>query len=214
MSEKYVKIAAIIGIIACVGDFLFLFVFASYEPGYNHLKDTMSSLGASASPVSTEISVWWIIMGFLFIFFGIGFRFAFSRKNRYALIASFLIITYGMGEGIGSGVFKADRLAEGLSTSAIIHDIVGGIGVVTILLLPLIMLKVIPKNLISGFHKMSVIIFIIGIVTLMLFMFRFIPSANEFIATYKGLWQRLFVFNNYFYLITIAVIILTHKNIP
>jgi hypothetical protein len=145
-SVKYISVSAAACITASIGEFIALFVFGAYFPGYNHLKDTMSKLGASVSPVADEVSLWWIIMGLLFIFFGTGFRKAFSEKGLYARAASWLIILYGFGEGIGSGAFKANRIPDGLTFSLIIHDILGGIGVAAILLLPLVMQKVITRN--------------------------------------------------------------------
>ena len=195
-------------IIACIGEFVTLSVFGAYYPGYSHLKDTMSSLGASNSPVSDEISIWWVIMGLLLIFFGTGFKKAFSEKGLYAKGASWLILLYGFGEGIGSGAFKANHVANSLAISAIIHDILGGIGVTAILLLPLIMQKVITKNEMPVFYRMSKIVFISGILTVLLFLFRYSSNEHSFFTIYKGLWQRLFMLNTYIYLTTIALLML------
>ncbi len=172
------------------------------------LKDTMSILGASVSPVAHAASIWWVIMGLLLIFFGIGFRKAFSEKGLFAKGASWLIILYGFGEGIGSGAFKANHIVNGLTTSLLIHDILGGIGVAAILLLPLIMQKVVEKNENPVFFRMSKIIFITGIITVLLFLFRYLPDENNFLSVYKGLWQRLFMLNTYIYLTTIAILMI------
>jgi hypothetical protein len=211
-TARYIIISAIFCIIACMGEFVALFVCGAYYPGYSHLRDTMSSLGSSVSPVSDEISIWWIIMGLLFIFFGTGFKKAFSDKGLYCNIASWLIILYGFGEGIGSGAFKADHVANGPSILLTIHDILGGIGVIAILLLPLIMQKVIDKNEMPGFYRMSKIIFISGIITVLLFLFRFSSNENNFFTVYKGLWQRLFMLNTYIYLATIAIIMIKNSS--
>lgn len=147
-------------------------------------------------------------MGFLFIFFGIGVRKAFPEKGLYSGIASWFIILYGFGEGIGSGAFKANHIVNNLTTSAVIHDILGGIGVTAILVLPLIMLKVITKNEMPVFHRMSKIVFIAGIITVGLFLFRYSSNENNFFTLYKGLWQRLFMLNTYLYFSSIAVIMI------
>jgi hypothetical protein len=207
-SGKYINVSALACIIACTGEFVALFVFGAYYPGYNQLKDTMSSLGASNSPVSGEISLWWVIIGLLLIFFGTGFKIAFSEKGVYAKVASWLIMLYGFGEGIGSGVFKADHLVNELKISTTIHDILSGIGVTAILLLPLIMLKLITKNEMPVFHRMSKIVFICGIITVLLFLFRYSSNENNFFTVYKGLWQRLYMLNTYIYLTTVAILII------
>ena len=192
---------------------MILFILGSYDPGYSHLRDTMSSLGAAVSPVSDAISLWWISMGVFLIIFGIGLQKAFSEKGSYARIASLLIILYAIGEGIGSGVFKANRTADGPTTSAMIHDILGGIGVTAILIFPMIMQKVISKREMPFFHRMSWIVFICGIVLTFLFLLRYLPDKNNFFLIYKGLWQRLFMLNTYTYLITLSILMLNRQKI-
>jgi hypothetical protein len=203
-STNFIIFSAIACIIACFGEFVFMFILGSYFPGYNQLKDTMSSLGASISPVSNQISLWWVIMGVLLIFFGIGIRMAFNNNRKHTNVASWLIILYGFGEGLGSGLFKANHTVTGVTNSAIIHDALGGIGVAAILVLPLFMVKVIPKNEAPGFYRMSRIIFVTGLLTVALFLFRYSSDPNNVLLVYKGLWQRLFMLNTYVYLTTIA----------
>ena len=209
---KYITFSAVTCIMVCIGEFVALFVFGTFYPGYNHLKDTMSSLGASGSPVSDEISIWWVTMGVLIIFFGTGFNRAFSEKGVYAKVAAWLIMLYGFGEGIGSGAFKANHIINELSVSGIIHDTLGGIGVTAILLLPLIMQKVITKNEIPAFYRMSQIVFITGIIIELLFSFRYSSNVNNFFKIYKGVWQRLFLLNTCAYLTSIAILMIKKQN--
>lgn len=187
-----------------MGDLISLFVLGTTYPGYSHLKDTVSKLGSSKSPASVQISILWVIVGVLLIIFGIGFYKFFLKRGRYAKLASGLIILYGIGEGIGSGAFKADRITNVLTTSGIIHEVFGGIGVISILLFPLIMQKVITKNEKPVFYQMSQIVFISGIILILLFLLRYLPDQTNFFAMYKGLWQRLFILNTYIYLLSIA----------
>lgn len=209
-NSKFIIISSIICIIACIGEFVFMFILGAFYPGYNQLKDTMSSLGASISPVSNIISVWWVIMGVLFIIFGAGFKKAFQEKRIYTDICALLIILYGLGEGIGSGLFKANHIVDtdNLTLSGVIHDIVGGIGVTAILIFPLLMQKVITTNENTSFKKLSQIVFVLGIVSILLFLFRFSGDGNNFLTTYKGLWQRLFMLNTYIYFSIIAVLMI------
>jgi hypothetical protein len=208
-----ILIAACAGIVACVGDFAVLFILGTFYPGYNQLKDTMSSLGASVSPISNLISIWWIILGFLFVIFGLGFRLSFDTKSKNAALASWSIIIYGIGEGIGSGAFKADRIHNALTLSATVHDFLGGIGIIFILVLPLLMLRIIPKSQNQSFRTISWIVFITGTISLILFTCRFLPDTTNFITTHKGLWQRVFMAIIYTYLVLIAIrMIRTRKN--
>ena len=197
--------------VVSVGELLSTFAMGPFYPGYSQLKETMSALGASDSPISGPISAWWIIMGFLLILFGLGFRRTFLVGGASARLASWLIMLYGFGEGFGSGAFKANYIAGEFTNSAMVHDTLGGIGVVAILILPLVMLWVISKEEMPRFHRLSKIIFVTGIATVLLFMFRFSSSSDNFLAEFKGLWQRLFMLNTYIYLVTIAVIMWKHQ---
>ena len=209
---KLVRVAAIICITACIADFAILFLYCSYYPGYSQLKNTISSLGASISPVSKLISVWWTLIGIIFIFFGFVFRKAFDKKLKNVKFASVLIMLYGLGEGIGSGLFKADIIAGKMTGSFIMHNILGGIGVVAALILPLVMLTTMTKKNRCGFYLFSWIVFVIGLITMFLFTIRF-SSKDNLINLYRGLWQRLFMLNLYLYFITISVIMYYKKSI-
>jgi hypothetical protein len=210
---SYIKVSALACIIACIGEFASIFILGNYYPGYNQLKDTMSSLGASVSPVSDLISAWWIIMGFLMLIFGTGFYMSFKPNGKYAQIGALLIILYGFGEGIGSGAFKADSIGDELTNYAVVHDILGGVGVVAILVFPLFVKKLVSVYRIPYFRQFSNIIFITGIFLILLFMFRFSNDGNSFLTVYKGLWQRLFMLNTYIYLTTIAILMLKPKQV-
>jgi hypothetical protein len=205
-SKHIVKLSCIACVIACVGDFATMLFLGTYYPGYSQLKNTMSSLGASISPVSNEMSAWWIIAGFFFIFFGIGFKQAFYSKGKLAVFASWLIILYGLGEGIGSGAFKADFIGNSFTTSAILHDTLGAVGVAAILIFPLFMKRIISKTELHYFHTLSMFVFFLGIGLLLLFLFRFSNDKSSFLNKYQGLWQRLMMLNNYIYLTVIAII--------
>lgn len=204
--KTLIVISVIACTVACVGDFVVLFVFGNRYPGYSHLYNTMSSLGATASPVSSIVSVWWIILGFLFFLFAFGFRQAFSPANKFIKLAFWLIIIYGLGEGLGSGLFKADTQGGFLTFSAIVHDILGGIGIAAILILPLVMQKIIHRSANPEFHLLSKFVFIVGFILLLLFTLRFANNGEIELVKLKGLWQRLFVFLNYIYLLIIGVI--------
>jgi hypothetical protein len=207
----FIKISVVACWITCIGEFLSVFILGAFYPGYDQLTETVSSLGASLSPVSAIISAWWIIMGMLMILFGIGFRIAFSEYKRIAGIGSWLIILYGIGEGLGSGLFKADHIANGLTLSAVIHNIFGGIGVVAILLFPLVIIKMIPKNTYSFLRRISYIVFVCGFLTIFLFLFRYSSLESSFLCVNKGLWQRLFMLNTYVYLAIVAWMMIRKK---
>lgn len=211
--KTFITIASIACFTACIGDFLATYVLGDYYPGYSQLRNTMSLLGVTTSPVSGIISTWWIILGFLIILFALGFRKAFGSDKKYVKIASWLLILYGLGEGLGSGLYKADHVNNSMTTSAVIHEILGGIGVLSILVFPLVMKKIIPRTANPVFNNASLIVFFSGIFFLVLFSSRlFLQGSNEF-TLYKGLWQRLFVLDYYLYLIVIAVMMIKNQQV-
>ncbi|SFD50420.1 DUF998 domain-containing protein [Flavobacterium phragmitis] len=211
--SNWIKIAALFCIIVCIADFIVLFVLGNYYPGYSHLRNTMSSLGASVSPVSAILSTWWIGIGIVFVFFGFQFRKAFDSNAKNVKIASGLIMLYGLGEGIGSGIFKADRIAGKMTSSFVMHDLAGGIGLIAALLLPLFMNKVISKKENPFFYRLSWIVFVFGIITMLLFTIRFSSDETNLIIHFKGLWQRLFLLNLYVYFTAISIIMYHKKSI-
>ena len=212
MSSRFIKFSCSVCLFACIGDFVIMFYLGLYYPGYSQLKDTMSSLGATISPVSAEISAWWILVGLLFIIFGLGFMQAFRDKGKYTTIATWLIILYGVGEGIGSGVFKADHIGDSMTISCMIHDALGGVGIAAILFLPLLMKKIISKAEMPAFYRMSTIVFVMGILALVLFSFRVSNNNNNLLNVYQGLWQRLMMLNSYVYLAAISIIMWKNKS--
>jgi hypothetical protein len=184
----------------------------SRYPGFSHLTNTWSYLGAIASPVSGIISLWWIIMAFLFLWFAIGFRFAFPKDSPHIKTVMWMLILYGFGEGAGSGLFKADHSGDLLTVSGFIHNFLGGIGVVAILLLPLVMQKINRMKNNRFFKIFSWLVFITGCFLLILFLSRYIFPGNNVLVSYKGLWQRLFVLVCYIYLTVIIVMMIRKKS--
>lgn len=136
---------------ACIGDWVVLFVLGRYYPGYSQLEHSISSLGASNSPVAQWAEISWLIIGLLFIWFGVEFGRQYRAEGTYAKVASWLIILYGAGEGLGSAFFKVDSLHHSLSFIGIIHQLTSICGVLAILLLPLVIKRLFPFRSIPGF---------------------------------------------------------------
>jgi len=196
---------AISGMIVCTGDFAVLLVFGAYYPGYSQQYSTMSSLGASVSPVSGMVSGAWIVLGVLCVFFGYSFWKAFVPATRYTFLAAWLLVIYGLGEFVGSGVFKADHIGNTVTNSAVVHGILGTIGLTALAILPLVMLKIIPRRSHPRFYALSWMVFVVGIVLAILFNSRFFHAHENQLDRLEGLWQRLLVLNYYIYLFAIIL---------
>lgn len=202
----FIWIACLLCYFTCLGDLLILYFIGNRYPGYSQLTGTISSLGASNSPVSTIVSGWWILLGFVFILFAYAFGILYREKGRIAYIIGWLIAIYGIGEGMGSGLFKADYINNTMTTSAYIHDTLGGIGVVAILIMPLFMRKIFTKQMHRKFYYLNYIVFYIGILSSSLFLFRFMNG--NFFYEYKGVWQRISLINNYVYFISLSTLMI------
>ena len=153
--KVFLNAVAVVCMSACIIDIALLYFFGKQIPGYNQLTDSISSMGISASPVSGMANTWSVTLGIIFILFSFGFRVAFMKYSRKATIAFWLITLYGLGEGIASGLLKADHM-NGVSTvTAFLHDITGGVGVTAILVLPLINMKIFTKEVFPVFFRFS-----------------------------------------------------------
>ena len=199
--KAIIIIAAIAGILGCLIDLWATFFLGNRIDGYSQFKGTMSQMGISSSPVAKEVAICWIAMGILIIIFALGFRFAYQDKKETMVIISWLLILYGFGEGLVSGIFPADKAGESHTWIGIVHNLIGGVGVTAIMLLPLYMLKVLPD-----FKWFSIVIFSIGLIGVILFgIGRLVTAPDNFLSVYKGTWQRLYVINYYVYIIIIAL---------
>jgi len=212
MKNKFIVFAFIASVTACFGDFIVMFILGSFYPGYSQLRDSMSGLGATVSPVSFEMSAWWVIVGVLLAVFGVGFGLTFAKDNR-ARIAAWLIVIYGLGEGVGSGLFPADYIDNKLTFIGWVHDAIGGIGIAGIFFLPLVLLPFFKENGNLKLYKLSIFVFALGFLFLLLFgIARLDYFMNSFIASYKGLWQRLLMLNYYIFIIALAFYMLKNKS--
>jgi hypothetical protein len=203
---------AIVCVAACIIDIALLYVFGKQIPGYNQLTDSISSMGISASPVSKIANTWSVTLGIVFILFSFGFREAFQKYSRNTNIAFWLIIIYGLGEGIASGLIKADHINGIPTATAVFHDISGGIGVTAILLLPLLNMKIFSMKAFPAFFRFSFFIWIISILSNVLFLFRIDYFEHTFLYSYSGLWQRIFLVTIYVYFSAIAIMIVKEAN--
>ncbi len=199
---------ALAGISGCLLDSASFFVFAARYPGHDQLKDALSKLGATASPISGIVSMWWIIFGILMIIFALGFKTAYSDGDRFSRLAALCIALYGLGEGIGSGVFKFDIVNNVKTVSYLFHELFGTIGVFSILALPFLVLRTIPFYGNRKFKKFTGYIIGFGFTFFILFSIRYLNLSSlptDLINRFTGLWQRLFLINYYIFLVAVGL---------
>lgn len=212
-SKKVSLFIAVALVVGCLADLVMLYFFGKQIPGYNQFTSTISSLGESSSPVAGAVTAWSVTLGIIFIFFGFAFRSVYYEYGIPTRFASLLLIIYGIGENIASGVFKPDHINGALTFMAVLHGILGGIGVISALLLPFIMMKLFTRNSFPVFYVFSFFVLLTGLVSILLFSFRVVYFENSFVNTYKGLWQRIFLIDYYIYFAAIAFMMIKKVNV-
>lgn len=199
--KPLIIITAVSGIAGCVIDLGGTFILGNRIDGYRQIKDTMSQMGIVSSPVAKQIAICWIAMGILICLFALGIWIAYSKKGKMAGLASLLVILYGIGEGMVSGIFPADKAGEVHTWTGIVHNAIGGIGVTAIMIFPLIVRRIIPE-----LGRITTVVFYVGTAGVILFGIGRLASApDNFLAVYKGSWQRLYVMVYYVYITIIAI---------
>jgi len=212
MNNNLRKTAFAVCLIACMGDIAITSIIGFFYPGYSHLRNTLSQLGASISPVATVMSIWWVVVGSLFVLFGylIGKIYPVGMYSRFA---SWLMIAYGIGEGICSGLFPVDYSSNDFDLASELHIVLSGVGVLALLIMPFVFQRIFSKQLYPRFFTLSYVVFFTGLLFMILFSVAKMYDVNDnFFAQYKGLWQRLISINFYFYFLVLALIILRQRD--
>ena len=211
---QFIVIAAVSGLVASVGDFLVTIALGFFCPNYNHFKLVMSELGTSESPVAVWVGLWWVVFGILFIAFAIGFAAAFAAGKKPVLIVALLIGLFGLGAGIGAGLFPMDAVGAETTRAGELHDVFAGSGFFAIAFVPLVSLAVFRRKRVPGMYWLSIAVFVLGLASFALFVVSEDVPSTQGILSYSGLWQRLFLLVHYTYLGVIAVLMIRSTRTP
>jgi hypothetical protein len=211
---RFVVLAAVAGLVAFAGDFLVTIVLGFSYPNYNHLELVMSELGVPGSPVAVWIGLWWVVFGFLFIAFAVGFAMAFASGRRSMLVVPLLIGLFGLGAGIGAGLFPMDAAGGETTRAGELHDVFAGAGFFAVTFVPLVSLAMFPRQRAPGMYWLSIAVFVLGLLSLVLFVISEDVVSAQGILSYTGLWQRLFLLIHYTYLGVVAVLMVCSTRTP
>lgn len=199
-SSTFIILAASSCFIACIGDFAVTFLIGFLYGDYNFLNQSESYLGTSNSPVAVYMNTWGVIFSLLCIVYAYALRKTIFKEGLWQLVAVWLIVIYGLGEGAGSGLFPYNHIGNELTLSGKLHSFFSAIGDVAIIFLPFVLLKIFPKQ---GFPKLNLYAWFVGISGPVLIIIFLLSREN--IVPLKGLWQRLFLLDYYSLLIVIAI---------
>jgi hypothetical membrane protein len=206
-TSAWSKITIITAFVASVGDFVITFLIGLHYENYNFLTDSQSDLGTWESPVAIYMNSWEIILGVLVLICAICLYKTGFFKTRLEKVAVYLLAIYGLGEGIGSGFFPFNHVQHHLTTVGWLHSIFSGIGITAMVVLSFVLVKIFPKNVSTGSNKLFVSFAITG----MIFIILCLLSRKDFLA-FIGLWQRLYLLDYYFMLITLTFIVSRNVN--
>ena len=178
--------------------------FAAKLPDYDWKSQSISYLGQSGSPVEYGMMLWGFAFSILVCFFSIGFYQAFQERKWVKLATIFLVI-YGLGEGIGSGLFPINPADSPLTLDARLHNIFSGIGDAGIVLLPFVLMLVFPKKENQKFHYYLWTVVLIGMWMASLFLIAKYFKPDNFVLHFKGVWQRIYIINYHLMLLAVSI---------
>lgn len=205
-SSWYVVFTAICCFIACIGDFAVTYIIGLVFKQYDPLNQSESFLGAAGSPVAAYMNAWEIIFSILFVLYAYGLRRTIFNKGVWQHAVVWLIVVYGLGEGIGSGAFPFNHAGGVLTFTGKMHLLFSTIGVLAMVVASFVLLKVFPKQLFPKIHAYALFVAVSGPAFIILFLL-----AKQHIIPLKGLWQRLFILDYYSLLIVITIeMLITH----
>jgi len=188
--------------LACAGDFFVTLILAPAYPDYSHLRMVMSELGTSSSPYGIWMNRWWLFQGILFILSaGLLFKSCRTHGKRSLLIVLCMAL-FGLGAGLGSGLFPLDPPGSSVSLSGQLHDTLAAIGFVALAGIPFAGALRFRNENHTTRQVISWSAFIGGLGLLVMFI---VTEAQPEAMT--GLWQRSFLFLEYAYLIWYGTLI-------
>lgn len=198
--SAYGKIAVVTCFLASIGDFLVTSLIGFLYKNYNSLTDSQSYLGTFDSPVAVYMNTWEVLLGLLLVtcaycLFKVGLF-----KTRMQKFAIWLLVIYGIGEGIGSGLFSFNHIKGELTTQGWFHSIFSGIGITAMVMLSFVLPIIFRKDFFPRARK----IFLWYAMTGMVFILLCFLSRIHFLR-FVGLWQRLYLITYYLMLITLTL---------
>ena len=175
----------VILLLAALGDLFIPIIIGVEYPGYNHLIDTISTLGTNKSPVQKFQCMNLIAVGILFIIFSVGQGLAFTQIKWCHRLFILGIVLFGVGT-ILAGIFPEDPKGIAETISGKIHGIASGVGFIFLILNPLWAIWIAEfKDL----RYVNMTLFVLAVLTFIFFMVS--ENIDSGILQYTGLFQRL-----------------------
>ncbi len=180
------KILILGGIAGPVLFTLVTIICAALRPGYNHLYDFISELGASGTPNAVLMnSLGFIPGGLMFSLFGLGLLLSGYQGGKFKA-GSVLIIVFGLGVAT-AGIFSCDvGCPINGTTEAVVHDRVSLVAFFSSITAMFLFGSSFKKT--TSFHNLALYSKLSGAFTLLFLVIMILSYPSE---TLSGLWQRL-----------------------
>ena len=191
------------GLLASCGDFIVTFILGALFPGYNSIHYSESYLGTSQSPVAFYMNTWGIVFFILLLIFAIGLRKFLFQQGKWQMTVVICVALYGLGEGLGSGLFPYNHINNVLTLSGKFHSFFGAVGGVALAIIPLGCYNIFRRELYSKLNRYSLIVFIAGIILVIPFLL-----SESGIISYRGLLQRVYILNYHVFFSVIALVMI------
>lgn len=192
--------------LVCIGDLTVNFILGIHLPGYHMLMETESYLGRTGMPTAPYVAVWGIFFSILFLLFARSWYDFFPQKTKAVTISTALLILYGVGEGLGSGLVHFDQVNGHATVSGVIHQIFSMSTDTGLFVFPIFVLGIFPKKLFPRIHLSSWLAIGFGLSFNICFLLGKTLGITQGLLSLAGLWQRLFLLDYYLYLL-----FLTHQ---
>jgi len=204
--RAWALVSMIACLVACISDLGAVFVFARYYPGYNSMSQPISALGAMGSPISRFVSLWWILIGIILFIFAFAYEKSEASLSKYHRITSWLIMLYAVFEQAGSGIFPGNRIAGRLTSTGIVHNVLGSVGIIALLVAPLVLSRKYKQPEDTAMYRFLRIITCTGIPLFIIFILsHFTLPGLSWLKALHGFWQRLFLAEYYAFMSIAAI---------
>ncbi len=197
-------VGAVAGLVACLGDVVVPLVLGWRVPGYSHLRQVQSELGAAGSPVAWWINAWWIAFGLAMVLFAAGVECAWGARGLWAHVLAGQVLVAGVILGIGAGLFPMDLPGATPTLAGRLHETFGGLGFLAMLMIPVVVWLAFPDRGFVALRVASVAAGVAGLASLVLFV-RAPHAPADSAMRLSGLWQRTLLGSYYGLLCWLAV---------
>lgn len=179
-------------LLAIISEIALPFILARYYPNYSQINNLISTFGETDSPTKWAFKIWEIINGSLFVLSAPAIYERFKETNhRFALILSLLVVVFGLGDCIITGLFDRAANQSEVDFTSLLHNYASGAGFVALLIGTLLLFLLYRQEKNELFTIFLPLIFLAAMVFMFLFAMPKIPIISQFQISHRALWQRL-----------------------